>query len=101
MHYAYLIESTLTPTHHYVGLTSDVKQRLADHNAGKSAHSSKFKPWRLVTYAAFSDRAKAASFERDLKSGSGHAWNVRCDESGQTAPVPNITICRHPARRNA
>ena len=77
MHYVYLIESTQTPTHRYAGLTSDVKQRLADHNAGKSAHSSKVKPWRLVTYVAFSDRAKAASFERYPKSGSGHAFANR------------------------
>jgi putative endonuclease len=31
-------------------------------------------PWRLVTYVAFSDRAKAEEFERYLKSGSGHAF---------------------------
>ena len=43
-------------------------------NAGKSPHTAKFKPWRLVTYIAFSDRANAESFERYLKSGSGHAF---------------------------
>ena len=42
--------------------------------AGKSPHTSKFLPWRLVTYVAFSDQSKAASFERYLKSGSGHAF---------------------------
>jgi putative endonuclease len=31
-------------------------------------------PWRLVTYVAFSDEQKAESFERYLKSGSGHAF---------------------------
>ncbi|RVB34094.1 GIY-YIG nuclease family protein, partial [Mesorhizobium sp. M7A.F.Ca.CA.004.05.1.1] len=30
--------------------------------------------WRIVTHMAFSNRAKAASFERYLKSGSGHAF---------------------------
>lgn len=77
MHYVYLIESTATPKHRYVGLTSDLRRRLADHNGGKSTHTSKFKPWRLVTYLAFSDRAKAESFERYLKSGSGHAFANR------------------------
>jgi len=74
VYYVYLIESTQTPTHRYVGLTLDLKKRLTDHNAGKSAHTAKFKPWRLITYVAFSDRTKAESFERYLKSGSGHAF---------------------------
>jgi putative endonuclease len=58
----------------YVGVTSDLKQRLADHNAGKSSHTSKYVPWKLVTYVAFSDRQKAETFELYLKSGSGHAF---------------------------
>ena len=58
----------------YVGMTADLKQRLNEHNAGKSSHTSKFKPWRLMTYVAFTDRAKAEAFERYLKSGSGHAF---------------------------
>ena len=74
MYYVYLIESTAIPGEHYVGLTTDLKQRLRNHNDGGSPHTSKFKPWRLVTYIAFSDRTKAESFERYLKSGSGHAF---------------------------
>ncbi|TPJ07189.1 GIY-YIG nuclease family protein [Mesorhizobium sp. B2-7-3] len=58
----------------YVGITSDLKRRIAEHNTGKSTHTSKFLPWRIVTYVAFSDQAKAASFKRYLKSGSGHAF---------------------------
>ena len=77
MHYVYLIASTSSPARRYVGLTTNLKQRLADHNAGKSPHTSKFKPWRLVTCVAFSDGTKAQSFERYLKSGSGHAFANR------------------------
>ena len=58
----------------YVGATADLRQRLAEHNAGKSLHTSKYAPWKLVTYVAFSDRPKAEAFERYLKSGSGHAF---------------------------
>jgi predicted GIY-YIG superfamily endonuclease len=50
-------------------MTTDLRQRLKEHNAGKSCHTSKFKPWQLITYVAFSSRAKADSFERYLKSG--------------------------------
>ena len=74
MFYIYLIESLSTQGQRYIGMTVDLKQRLQAHNAGKSAHTSKFKPWRLMTYIAFTDRAKAEAFERYLKSGSGHAF---------------------------
>ncbi len=77
MHYVYLIESLSSSGQRYVGLSSDLKSRLAEHNAGKSIHTSKFKPWGLVTYLAFSDRRKAEAFERYIKSGSGHAFAAR------------------------
>ncbi|MDF0517748.1 GIY-YIG nuclease family protein [Bradyrhizobium yuanmingense] len=74
MHYVYLLESEAFVGQRYIGLTTNLKQRLANHNAGKSPHRSKYMPWRLVTYVAFSDIAKARAFERYLKSGSGHAF---------------------------
>jgi putative endonuclease len=74
MFYVYLLESVSVPGRRYVGLSSALKQRFHDHNAGKSPHTAKYKPWRLVTYIAFSTRSKAEEFERYLKSGSGHAF---------------------------
>jgi putative endonuclease len=74
VHYVYLLQGETVIGQRYVGITSDLKQRLADHNAGKSSHTSKYRPWKLVTYIAFSDRQKAETFERHLKSGSGHAF---------------------------
>jgi putative endonuclease len=77
VHYVYLIESKASPGERYVGVTADLRRRVGDHNAGKSTHTSKFRPWNLVTYLAFSDRTKADAFERYLKSGSGHAFAKR------------------------
>lgn len=77
VHYVYLLQSERFPEQRYIGVTSDLKQRIPDHNSGKSAHTSKYVPWKLVTYVAFSDRRKAESFERYLKSGSGHAFANR------------------------
>jgi putative endonuclease len=74
MRYVYLLESESEIGQRYVGVTSDLKLRLADHNAGKSPHTSKYVPWKLVTYVAFSDEQKAEPFEHYLKSGSGHAF---------------------------
>jgi putative endonuclease len=77
MYLVYLLESESDPARRYVGLTGDLRRRLQDHNAGKSMHTSKYAPWRLTTYVAFSDRRKAEVFERYLKSGSGHAFAKR------------------------
>jgi putative endonuclease len=74
--YVYLIES-LASGQRYVGMTTNLKQRFQEHNTGKSTHTSKYRPWRLVTYLAFSDRSKAETFERYLKSGSGHAFAAK------------------------
>lgn len=77
MHFVYLIETVAKPNHRYVGLTVDVTRRLAEHNAGESKHTAKLGPWKLVSYVAFTGRLKAESFERYLKSGSGHAFASR------------------------
>ena len=77
VHYVYLLVSARSRSRRYVGVTTDLKQRLAEHNSGKSPHTAQFKPWRLVTYVAFSDEQQAAEFERYLKSGSGHAFANR------------------------
>ena len=74
MTYVYLIQSIAYPKHRYVGLTTDLRKRLAAHNEGNSPHTSRFKPWRLVTYIAFSNESAAAEFESYLKSGAGRAF---------------------------
>jgi putative endonuclease len=63
MYFVYSIQSALDPEHYYVGVTTDVDRRLEEHNDGKSIHSNKHRPWKLVTYVAFSDKDKATKFE--------------------------------------
>ena len=74
MKYVYLLQSVDYPNETYVGLADDLRARLAAHNAGQSPHTAKFKPWRLVTYHAFSEEGKAVAFERYLKTASGRAF---------------------------
>ncbi len=77
MYYVYLIESETTPEKRYVGFTQDLKSRIHDHNSGKNSSTSICRPWKLVTYVAFSSKRRALAFERYLKSGSGHAFANR------------------------
>jgi putative endonuclease len=70
----YLIRSESLSHKTYIGVTSNLSKRLAIHNSGGSTHTSKFKPWKLITYMAFSEDSKALAFERYLKTGSGRAF---------------------------
>ncbi len=74
MKYAYILQSQSSPDRFYTGCTDDLKQRLKDHNSGKVSHTSKFLPWALKTYVAFSDEKQAIQFEAYLKTASGRAF---------------------------
>ena len=77
MYYVYILRSESSPDQRYVGSTCDLKKRLAEHNAGKSTHTNKFKPWILSAYFALPEKVLAERFERYLKSGSGRAFAKR------------------------
>ncbi len=74
MHYVYIIQSIGKSDEHYVGYSTNPKQRLDEHNSGKSVHTNKFKPWKLVFYSGFRVEQAARNFETYLKSGSGRAF---------------------------
>jgi predicted GIY-YIG superfamily endonuclease len=74
MTFVYILQSIAFPDRFYAGVTADVSARLAKHNAGEVLHTSKYMPWHLKTYIAFSDKTKAYAFEKYLKSGSGRAF---------------------------
>jgi predicted GIY-YIG superfamily endonuclease len=72
--YVYLLQSESEPNQRYIGLTKYLSRRLQEHNAGKSKHTSKFIPWRVVATFWLDNPEKAAAFETYLKRGSGHAF---------------------------
>ena len=74
MTYVYILRSIAFPGRYYVGITSDLRARLRKHNGGEVTHTSKYGPWEIKTYIAFSDEKQAFAFERYLKSASGRAF---------------------------
>ena len=76
-HFVYIIRSRRDPTRYYTGLTSDVTERVAAHNAGRCPHTANAKPWVIVVAVEFADEQRAIAFERYLKSGSGAAFSKR------------------------
>ncbi len=73
MHYVYILKS-IRDDSRYIGVTTDLKQRFHDHNSGSAKYSKTKKPFKLIWYCAFLNKAKALQFEKYLKHGSGHAF---------------------------
>ena len=77
MFYVYILRSKTHPAQTYIGSTSDLRSRLAQHNSGKSIHTNKFRPWELEAYVALPKKSLADKLEGYLKTGSGRAFAKR------------------------
>lgn len=69
-YYTYILQSEKNNSL-YIGYTSDLKKRLASHNAGRNKSTKRFIPYRLIFYEAFLNRIDAKNREDYLKSGYG------------------------------
>ncbi len=72
MEYVYILKCS--DNTYYTGHTADLEERLNRHNKGENIYTKARRPVVLITYLAFSDKYKAISFEKYLKSGSGKAF---------------------------
>lgn len=70
MHYVYIIYSNKL-NRKYIGSTIDLKERIRQHNLGKSNFTLKGIPWKLIYYEAFLSKKQAQKEELFLKSGKG------------------------------
>lgn len=77
MFYVYYLKSELLSHKTYIGYTKDLKQRILDHNSGKSIYTKDFKPWKLIGFLGFDEEIKALRFERHLKTNAGRVFLKR------------------------
>jgi putative endonuclease len=66
MYYVYVIVEKYT-NRRYIGLTSDLKSRMAAHNKSQGARYTKKGKWKLVYYEAFACESDAYVREKKLK----------------------------------
>ena len=74
MYYTYILKSKKVAGAIYKGYTTDLKSRFAQHNQAVGKYSSKYAPWEIETYLAFSTQQQAKNFESYLKSSSGKSF---------------------------
>lgn len=72
MYYVYLLE--LKNGKIYTGYTSDLVNRIKDHNDGRCVATMNLRPVKLIWHCVFNDRLTAMRFETYLKTGSGQAF---------------------------
>lgn len=77
MFYVYLLQSLSHPAKKYVGFTDDLKQRLEIHNAGGSAYTKPYTPWKVVALLGVESKEQALRLEKYLKTGSGSIFAKR------------------------
>lgn len=66
MFYVYLLKSQKNGRI-YTGYSADLKQRVIDHNNGKSPYTKNNRPYRLVYYEAYASKSDAQKREKSLK----------------------------------
>ena len=69
MHYVYLISSKVKKWN-YIGCTSNLRERFADHNAGEVKSTKAHKPFDLLYYEAYKNLSLARKREFELKNHS-------------------------------
>ena len=74
LYYVYILRSLSNPKRYYMGRSEQPSTRLAEHNSGKSPHTKEYRPWQIKNLIAFSNKEKALTFERYLKTRSGRAF---------------------------
>lgn len=75
--FVYVLRSDSDPDRRYVGLTSNIAERLEWHNHGPDGQTVHHRPWSLHVLMEFAEEQTAVRFEKYLKSGSGRAFAKR------------------------
>lgn len=66
MHFVYIIKS-IKHRVLYIGVTGNIRKRLAEHNSGKSSHTAKYMPWKPVYIEGYANEEDAHDREQKLK----------------------------------
>jgi putative endonuclease len=86
MYFVYVLRNQATK-HHYTGHTSDLVQRIGQHNHGVIKSTKNRGSWDLVYQEEFATRAEAMRREKYLKSGKG-----REELRSKLAESPNNSV---------
>lgn len=70
MYFVYVLRS-LSNQKLYVGFTEDLQERLATHNRGEVISTKARRPWEMIFYECYFNKADALRREQYLKTTAG------------------------------
>ena len=68
MYYLYILQSNKKKNWHYIGTTSSLKKRLAQHNRGKVKSTKGYRPFTLSYVEKYENKTFARKRELELKN---------------------------------
>ena len=68
-YFVYMLENE--SKRHYVGITTDTRRRLIEHNNGSAKSTRPFGPWKVIYTEVFDSRSDACKREWFLKHAEG------------------------------
>jgi putative endonuclease len=71
--YTYVLRS-INFERNYVGFTSNIEERIKQHNSGKTKSTRPYKPWELLFCEEHNSKEEALDREKWLKSGIGREY---------------------------
>jgi len=72
-YYVYVLRS-IEFKRNYVGFTTNIENRLKQHNAGKTRSTKAYKPWEILFFEIYGSKIEALRREKYLKSGVGREF---------------------------
>ncbi len=73
MYFVYVLKS-FKDNKRYIGMSSNLKRRLYEHNNGLVKSTKNRKPLELIYFEEFSSKTEALKREKFFKSGSGRQF---------------------------
>jgi putative endonuclease len=87
MVFVYVLHSKVADKY-YVGMTTNLLKRLAEHNAGRSKFTSGYGPWVVVYFEEVEDYKAGRIREKYLKTAAGKKFVMKKLEEGSQGSLP-------------
>ncbi|NTU46068.1 GIY-YIG nuclease family protein [Candidatus Roizmanbacteria bacterium] len=85
MYYIYIIESEKDSTF-YIGFSSNIEERIFEHNMGRTRYTKSKRPWKLRYVERFSTKTEALKRERSINKLKSHEYILRLIENQNKGP---------------
>lgn len=74
MYFVYILQSRNDNSRQHIGMCTDLKLGIEEHNSGKVPETVEDRPWQLETALYFRDKKKAQNFEKYLNTKPGEEF---------------------------